>query len=95
MIYKAGMHPPFWYFADIPGSDKLMTEAPGAIENSAIAKDKSQWMQNVMKGREIYKQKVGHYPNQPPYVSEDGVISSLKAIKAKYGNKKVYGIRRT
>jgi hypothetical protein len=47
-IIKAGYHPPFWWFADLADSHELIEEAPGAIENSSIAKDKSEWMKDVM-----------------------------------------------
>lgn len=80
-IIKAGYHPPFWWFADLADSHELITEAPGAIENSSIAKDKSEWMEKVMAGREIYKAKHGHYPNQPPHHTEEQVIEALKHIK--------------
>ena len=36
---------------------------------------------NVYGGREIYKEKHGHYPNQPPYVTSDEVTSILKKLK--------------
>jgi glycosyltransferase involved in cell wall biosynthesis len=80
-IIKAGYHPPFWWFADIANSHELVAEAPGAIENSSIAKNKDEWMQRVMEGREIYKRKHGHYPNQPPQHTKEEVIEILKQIK--------------
>jgi GT2 family glycosyltransferase len=80
-IIKAGYHPPFWWFADIANSHELIEEAPGAIENSSIAKNKDEWMQRVMEGREIYKNKHGHYPNQPPQHTKEEVIQILKQIK--------------
>jgi GT2 family glycosyltransferase len=80
-IIKAGYHPPFWWFADLANSHELIEEAPGAIENSSIAKDKTEWMERVMQGREIYKTKHGHYPNQPPLVTQQQVIDILKSIK--------------
>lgn len=80
-IIKAGYHPPFWWFADIANSDQYLTEAPGAIDNSSIANKTEQWEKNVYGGREIYKRKHGHYPNQPPYVTNEQVIESLKQIK--------------
>lgn len=83
-IIKAGYHPPFWWFADIANSDQYLTEAPGAIDNSSIANKTEQWEKNVYGGREIYKRKHGHYPNQPPYVTKEQVIESLKQIKKKY-----------
>ena len=80
-IIKAGMHPPFWWFADIANSDDYLTEAPGAIDNSSIANKADQWHKNVYEGREIYKQKHGHYPNQPPIVTKQQVIETIKQIK--------------
>ena len=80
-IIKAGYHPPFWWFADLANSHELLEEAPGAIENSSIATDKNEWMQRVNEGREIYKNKHSHYPNQPPLHTKDQVIESLKQIK--------------
>jgi len=82
-IIKAGYHPPFWWFADIADSDKYLTEAPGAIDNSSIANKTEQWQKNVYGGREIYLKKHGHYPNQPPYFTKEQVIQSLKNIKKK------------
>ena len=84
-IIKHGYHPPFWWFADVADSDNLITEAPGAIDKSAIADKKQDWMNNVMEGREIYKNKYGHYPNNPPLFSQEQVIDKLKLIKKSYG----------
>ena len=81
-IIKAGYHPPFWWFADLANSHELLEEAPGAIENSAIAKDKNEWNNRVLKGREIYKKKHGHYPNQPPQYTQEEVVKTLKQIKS-------------
>lgn len=80
-IIKAGYHPPFWWFADIANSADYLTEAPGAIDNSSIANKTEQWQKNVYGGREIYKRKHGHYPNQPPYVTKEEVIEILKKLK--------------
>lgn len=79
-IAKAGFHPPFWWFADVVDSDKIMIEAPGAIDNSSIAGKKDEWYKNVYGGREKYFAKHGHYPNQPPIYSEDQVIRILKQL---------------
>lgn len=80
-IITAGYHPPFWWFADLENSHELIEEAPGAIENSSIAKDKTEWMKKVMAGREIYKNKHGYYPNQPPHHTQEQVIEILKQLK--------------
>lgn len=62
-IIKAKMHPPFWYFADIYDSNKYISQIQGAIDNSVIANN-DDWEKNVMEGREVYKEKHGHYPNE-------------------------------
>lgn len=80
-IIKAGYHPPFWWFADLHDSHKYLTEAPGAIDNSSIANKTEQWEKNVYGGREIYKEKHGHYPNQPPFISKEEVIKKIKQLK--------------
>lgn len=88
-IIKSGNHPPFWWFADLANSHELLEEAPGAINNSAIAKDKTQWMKNVAEGTEIYKIKHGHYPNQSPLYNEEEVIKILKQIKTNGRNSNI------
>ncbi len=80
-VIKAGMHPPFWWFADIHDSEKYVHEQPDAIVQSSIANNKEQWTKNVMEGREYYKKKHGHYPNQPPFSSESDVKEVLKALR--------------
>lgn len=82
-IIKLGYHPPFWWFADLANSHELMKEADGAINNSSIAQDKQEWMERVMKGREIYKAKHGHYPNEIQPCTEQELLKSLKLIKQK------------
>jgi len=82
-IIKAGYHPPFWWFADLANSHELIEEAKGAIDNSAIAQDKDAWMKKVIAGREVYKTKHGHYPNEVIPCTEEQVITFLKKIKPK------------
>jgi GT2 family glycosyltransferase len=87
-IIKAGYHPPFWWFADLYDSHSYLTEAPEAINNSSIANNTEQWNKNVYGGREIYKQKHGHYPNEPPYVTKDQVTQIIKQLKQSYKTNK-------
>jgi GT2 family glycosyltransferase len=82
-IIKEGYHPPFWWFADLYESHKYLTEAPEAINNSSIANNTEQWNKNVYGGREIYKQKHGHYPNEPPLITKEHVIEIIKQLKNK------------
>ena len=88
-IAKARLHPPFWWFADIQDSHKLIGEAPQAIDKSSIAKDEDKFMENVIKNREIYLEKHGHYPNQVPTIHEDSenIVRTLQEIKRKHSEK--------
>jgi GT2 family glycosyltransferase len=85
-IIKAGYHPPFWWFADLADSHNLLTEAPNAITDSSIAKDTKQWEKNVFGGREVYKRKHGHYPNEVLTPSKQDVIEILKKISKRKNN---------
>lgn len=83
-IILAKGHPPFWWFADIHDSTKYLDVQSNAIEKSCTSKNKEEWFENIYKGREIYKNKHGFYPNMGPQSSQQDVISSLKSIKAKW-----------
>jgi hypothetical protein len=89
-IIKAGLHPPFWWFADLADSENLISSQKGAIENSSIATEsdkpweQQEWAHKVKRGSELYKQKHGHYPNQPPYTPREQVINILKQLKNDY-----------
>lgn len=89
-IIKAGLHPPFWWFADLADSENLISSQKGAIENSSIATesdkpwDQQEWAYKVKRGSEMYKRKHGHYPNQPPHTTKEQVINILKQLKNDY-----------
>lgn len=83
-IAKAGLHPPFWWFADIWDSTQYMQELKGAITNSSIAKDKETWRKNINEGAAWYQHIHGHYPAQAPDTPQEEVIRQLREIKAKY-----------
>lgn len=84
---KKGYHPPFWWFADIYESEKYLMEAPNAINDSTIANNTGQWEKNVLEGRELYKNKHGHYPNNPPPMTQSEVLFSIKQIYEKNINR--------
>ena len=65
-IIKEGVHPPFWWFADLADSDKLLSTQSSAIDNSSIAKNTQEWFDNLNQGRELYKKIHGIYPNKHP-----------------------------
>ena len=80
-IIKANLHPPFWWFADLANSYKLIEPQKNAIGNSSTSKNTDAWMENVRVNAEKYKVKHGHYPAQTPDTDISTVTSILKKIK--------------
>jgi GT2 family glycosyltransferase len=81
-IIKAGYHPPFWWFADLANSHKLITSQEDAINNSTTSKNTESWLKNVQLNAEKYRIKHGHYPAQAVDTQQNDVIMFLKKIKS-------------
>lgn len=82
-IIKAGMHPPFWYFADIDLSWEYLGDEEWSIEKSTISSNPNH--QKMMKDADrIFVKKHGHYPGQTPLVDYDELGKRLKNIKNNY-----------
>lgn len=86
-IIKAGLHPPFWWFADLADSEHLISSQKGAIDESSIATEKDvpweqqEWAKKVQRGAELYIKKHGHAPNNPPITGKTDVINCLKLLQ--------------
>lgn len=84
-IIKAGMHPPFWYFADIDLSWEYLGDEEWSIEKSTISSHPNH--QQMMKDADrIFVKKHGHYPGQTPLVDYDELGKRLKNIKNNYAS---------
>ena len=83
-IIKKGMHPPFWYNADIENSWEYLGDEPWSIQQSKIS-SKNDHGQIVSKADEIFFMKHGCVPRSVPFSTEDEVIQSIKKIKKEYG----------
>lgn len=81
---KAGLCPPFWWFADLWDSSQYVHEIEGAIANSTIANDKVQWKKNVSEAAVWYKHLHGHYPAQIADTPIEEVQKILKNIQKNY-----------
>lgn len=57
-IARLGLTPPFWYFADVTGSENWMEEITNSIENTSIIRTK-EWLDNVQEGKLYWLQKDG------------------------------------
>lgn len=80
-IINSNGHPPFWWFADIFDSIVYLDVQHDSIKRSVTAEDKERWLDNINKGREIYKEKHGFYPNMCPITTQSELLNNLKAIK--------------
>jgi len=59
-IAEAGYTTPFWYFADIPNSERYLEEITNSIDNSVI-RPRDDWQDNIKQGQEYWMQKHGKW----------------------------------
>ncbi len=85
-IIKAGLHPPFWWFADVADSYDYITEYASSEVNSVIRKDEA-WQKNMQEGMVWYKKKHGFYPTQTPDTPPQNVMAILEGIENNYARK--------
>jgi glycosyltransferase involved in cell wall biosynthesis len=82
-IIKAGMHPPFWWFADINESNKYLSDIPWTISSSTISSNPNH--RNIVnKSYEYFKNKHKLHLLEIPRVSLEETKNNLKFI---YKNK--------
>jgi GT2 family glycosyltransferase len=85
-VIKAGLHPPFWWFADLANASEYLDDIPGCIEQSTIAHT-PEWIQNFQKGMAYFKYKHNYIPQEIPQTPPDQVLPILEQIKANYARK--------
>lgn len=84
-IVKAGMHPPFWYFADIENSWEYLGDDEWSREKSTISSAPNH-NQMMVEADKIFVKRNGLLPGQIPDVSGQIFSTTIKEIKKKYGN---------
>jgi len=85
-IIKAGLHPNWWYFADIDKSWEYLDNIPDCMQKSVIAKE-AEWNTNLREGMEYFKHKHGFYPQQIPDTKQEKVMEMLEQIEKNYARK--------
>lgn len=85
-IIKTGLHPPFWWFADINESWEYIQDIPNCIEESTIAKT-PEWINNFRNGMQWFKRKHGYTPQEIPDTNSDEVLNQLNFIQQRYARK--------
>lgn len=83
-VIKKGLHPPFWWFADIANSTDYINDMAGSIVQSSITKDQTQWKKNIEEGAKWYHHKHGHYPAQVQDTHPDVVLSRMEQLQERY-----------
>lgn len=58
MASKKGLVTPFWYFADVDGSEYYLEELTNSTDGSII-RDRPDWAQNMVNARKYFKEKHG------------------------------------
>lgn len=85
-IIEAGLHPPFWWFADIANSDEYIGEQACSTANTTITRT-PEWTQAFQEGAAWFKHKHGNIPTQMPDTPPEKVIQILENIKKTYARK--------
>lgn len=85
-IIKAGMHPPFRWFADIADSNKYIEEIDRAHSGSEIRRDQK-WIENFHKAADYFLNKNGFDVRNPhaTVASKEETLNTIKQIKKLYG----------
>ena len=68
---------------DVEGSDDMLTEIPGSIQNSSITHTET-WTTNMKKGADYYRKQHGVSAVENPDTSLEVVLSRLKSIYKAY-----------
>lgn len=85
-IIKAGMHPPFRWFADIADSNKYIEEIDRAHSGSEIRRDQK-WIENFHKAADHFAQKFDFDVRNPhaTTASKEETLNTIKQIKKQHG----------
>ena len=83
-IIKKGMHPPYWYNADIENSWEYLEDEEWSIKQSTIS-SKQDHNKITSKADEVFLAKHKVLPRTVPFSTESEVIQFIKKIKKEYG----------
>ena len=79
----AGMTTPFWWFADIKGSEKYIEGQKDEKANTSLAKNEHEFNKLVSDGLKVYYNKHNIVPAQIRSVNKEEVNHALRLIKNK------------
>jgi GT2 family glycosyltransferase len=79
-IIKNGDYTPFWWFADITGSENYIKEQEGEKANTSLAKNEEEFMKRVHDGLQVFYKKHGTVPAMIPAANSSEIKPLLKKI---------------
>ena len=82
-IIKNGDYTPFWWFADITGSENYIKEQEGEKANTSLAKNEEEFMKRVQDGLQIFHKKHNTVPSMIPPANILEITPLLKKIHNK------------
>jgi len=88
-LAKAGYTTPYWNWPDLANSCDYLDEIE-CSENSSSIRPRTDWMENIKRGAEIFRKKHTYLPawqNAVPDTPKPELIKVLKEIKKKHGKK--------
>jgi len=86
-VISLGLHPPFWYFADIHHSEKYIQDIEANFGGSQIRSNQAAWMANMENGAKIYANKWGHKPVDTPDLGIQNALEKIEIIRNNYARK--------
>lgn len=84
-IIKRGKYSPFWWFADVEGSEKYIKEAKDEKANSSLASNEEEFFKNTHKGLQHFYELHRIVPSHIMPASQEEVVNFLKKIKNEKG----------
>jgi GT2 family glycosyltransferase len=85
-IIKNGDYTPFWWFADVTGSEDYIKEQENEKANTSLAKNEEEFMKRVQKGLDVFWYIHGTIPSMIPSVHSSEIKPLLKKIYDKHKN---------
>ena len=85
-ILRAGFHPPFWFFADVDGSQELLGEEPWSASQSLIA-SRAEQAELIRRSDALFQAKHGRPVGRIPVAVKGEVMRSLRKIQKRLGAK--------
>ena len=79
-IIKNGDYTPFWWFADVTGSENYIKEQEGEKANTSLAKNEEEFMKRVHDGLQVFYKKHGTVPAMIPAANASEIKPLLKKI---------------